>query len=356
MTKANRPLPYADSVETVPADEPDDIEQVVEALKLILARSQAKTGEFRADVHVKTHGYAQGELRVLPNLPDELAQGLFEQAGTYSTVVRFSNSAGQIQADVLPDGRGMAIKVRGVSGDMEAHAEENDLAQDFVMVNHPVFIARNVKDYLRLEQLLAQAEGSTLATVQEAVTGGEWNPLHWHWREMFAVAGVVGKVPAHVASNTYFSMAPIRFGKYVAKYRAKPVGDRHDTYLDLIKRLGSKADALRLALEETLRTQELLFEFQVQLRTSERTMPIEDPTVEWPESESPYRTVAHLLLPRQEIELFRQQDAYKNLSFNVWHALAVHRPLGGINRVRRQVYTLSSAWRRQQAGVKGAES
>ena len=81
-------------------------------------------------------------------------------------------------------------------------------------------------------------------------------------------------------------------------------------------------------------------------------MPIEDATVEWPESESPYRTVAHLLLPRQEIELLRQQDAYQNLSFNVWHALAAHRPLGGINRVRRRAYALSSAWRRQQAGVK----
>jgi hypothetical protein len=150
-------------------------------------------------------------------------------------------------------------------------------------------------------------------------------------------------------------MAPIRFGKYVAKYRAKPVGDRHDSYLDLVKRLGSQADAMRLALEETLRTQEVLFEFQVQLRTAEQTMPIEDATVEWPENESPYRTVAHLLLPRQEIELLRQQDAYQNLSFNVWHALAAHRPLGGINRVRRWAYALSTAWRRQQTGTKLAE-
>ncbi len=57
-------------------------------------------------------------------------------------------------------------------------------------------------------------------------------------------------------------------------------------------------------------------------------MPIEDATVEWPERESPYRTVAHLLLPRQMIALLMQQDAYRNLSFNVWHALAVHR--GGV--------------------------
>jgi hypothetical protein len=173
---------------------------------------------------------------------------------------------------------------------------------------------------------------------------------------MLTVARIAGQLPAHPASTTYFSMAPIRFGNYVAKYRAKPTGDRHDSYLELVQRLASQADAMRLAFEETLQTQEVLFEFQVQLRTSERTMPIEDAGVEWPESESPYRTVAHLLLPRQEIELLGQQDAYRNLSFNVWHALAAHRPLGGINRVRRWAYPISSAWRRRQVAVEIEET
>jgi hypothetical protein len=104
---------------------------------------------------------------------------------------------------------------------------------------------------------------------------------------------------------------------------------------------------MRRALEETLQTREVLFEFQVQLRTSATTMPIEDASVEWPETESPYRTVGHLLLPRQEILGLREQDAFKHLSFNVWQALAAHRPLGGINRVRRPAYALSSTWRRQ---------
>jgi hypothetical protein len=215
-----------------------------------------------------------------------------------------------------------------------------------------VFFARNVKDYVRLEQVLVQADDNSLATLQGVLTGGDWNPLHWHWREMLTAARIAGQLPAHAASNTYFSMAPIRFGDYVAKYRAKAAGDRLDSYLDLVQRLGSEADALRLALEEMLHTQEVLFEFQVQLRTSAQTMPIEDATVEWPESESPYRTVAHLLLPRQEIAALRQQSAYQNLAFNVWHALAAHRPLGGINRVRRWAYALSSAWRRQPPAAK----
>ena len=349
MCHFNPPLPYTDDVETVPTDEAEDIQRVVAALEQILARHQAKSGQFQADVHVKTQGYAEGEFRVLPNLPDELAQGLFAHAAVYSAVARFSNAAPQAQPDILPDGRGLALQVRGVPGDMVATDAAHGGTQDFVMINHPVFFARNVKDFLRFEQVLVQADDIPLATLQGALTAGAWNPLHWHWREMLTVARIAVQIPAHPASQTYFSMAPIRYGNSVAKYRAKPAGDRRDTYLDLMTRLATQSDALCGALEQTLRTQEVLFEFQVQLRTSAWTMPVEDASVEWPESESPFRTVAHLLLPRQEIDLLRRQQAYQNLAFNVWHAIAAHRPLGGINRVRRSVYPISAAWRRRQS-------
>ena len=353
MTTPNLPLPYADDVETIPPDEAEDIRSVIKSLEQILARTQAKSGQFQADVHVKTTGYVKGEFQVLPNLPDELSQGLFEHAATYPAVVRFSNAASQIQPDAMPDGRGMAIKLIGIEGGMalaDDHADDGGgLTQDFVMINHPVFFARNVKEYLRLEEVLAQAE-RPLDTLQGILTGGDRNPLHWHWRQALTVAQIAGHTPAHPASNTYFSMAPIRFGMHVAKYRAKPAGELHESYLNLVKTLAFHADAMRLALEATLRSQDVQFEFQVQLRTSERTMPIEDATIEWPESESPYRTVAHLWLPPQEIASVQRLDACKHLSFNVWHALAAHRPLGGINRVRRLAYPVSSAWRNHQAG------
>ena len=351
VTNARQLPPYTDEIETIPDDEADDIERVVQAMRLLLERHQARNGEFVADVHVKTHGYSEGEFRVLPNLPEELAQGLFAHDAVFNAVVRFSNAASKCQSDALPDGRGMAIKILGVTGEMLPTDEQSVPTQDFLMINHPVFFARNVKDFLRLERVLVQADDSPLATAQKALTGGDWNPLNWHWREVLSVAQIVGQLPSHPASNTYFSASPIRFGRYAAKYRTKPAGDRLDSYLDQVRRFGSDADAMRLALEETLRTQELLFEFQVQLRTSEQTMPIEDPTVEWPESESPYRTVAHLLLPRQEIALFQQQVEFQNLAFSVWHALAALRPLGGINRARRSAYPVSSAWRRQAVGI-----
>ena len=346
-------LPYSDDVEAIPSDEASDIQKVVLALKSILSRNHAKSGEFHADVHVKTHGYARGEFRILPNLPDELAQGLFVKDRTHSAIVRFSNSSSQSLPDAIPDGRGLAIKVLDVFGDMISIDKQQGPTQDFLMINHPAFFVRNVKDYLRLEQVLVQANGNSLATIEGAITGGDLNPVNWNWREVLTAVKIASHFPAHPAGNTYFSMAPIRFGRYVAKYRAKPAGDRIESYLNLIKGLTSQPDALRSALEETLRTQEVQFEFQVQLRTSEKTMPIEDASMEWPETESPFRTVGHLILPQQEINRLRYESEFRNLAFDVWHSLAAHRPLGGINRVRRAVYGVSSAWRLQARPVNG---
>jgi catalase len=235
-------------------------------------------------------------------LPAELAQGLFAQERTFTAVVRFSNSSSQSQPDFIPDGRGLAIKVLEVAGERLTSEVSGAPTQDFVMVNHPVFFAGNVKDFLRIEQVLAAAKDEKLTTAKDALTGGDWNPLHWHWREALTALQIAGHLPAHPASITYYSMAPIRFGNYVAKYRARPAGELPGSLLDLVTRLGKQPDALRQMLEETLRSQQLLFEFQVQLRTSENSMPVEDATIQWPESESPYRTVALLLLiPRQEI-------------------------------------------------------
>src|SRR5262245_20450233 len=248
------PIPYADNVEAPPGDEGDDIRQVIAALEKMLKSSRQRSGHFQGDVHVKVHGCATAEFRVLPNLPAELAQGVFAQERTFAAAVRFSNSASQTQADYVPDGRGMAIKLLEVAGERISSEINGAPTQDFVMVNHPVFIARNVKDFLRIEQILAEEKNEKLATVTEALTGGTWNPLHWHWREALTAIQILGHLPTHPASNTYFSMAPIRFGKFVAKYRAKPAGELSGSFVDLVTKLGKHPDALRLMLEETLRS------------------------------------------------------------------------------------------------------
>src|SRR5882724_4253683 len=100
MTSSPRdPIPYSDDVETIPADEAADIRDVIKAVQTILQRNHQQTGQRMSDVHAKDDGCARGEFRVLPNLPAELAQGLFGSERTFSAIVRFSNGAGQLQSD-----------------------------------------------------------------------------------------------------------------------------------------------------------------------------------------------------------------------------------------------------------------
>jgi hypothetical protein len=94
------------------------------------------------------------------------------------------------------------------------------------------------------------------------------------------------------------------------------------------------------------------WELRVQLNTDIETMPIEDPSVEWPESSSPYVTVARLRAGPQAAWSDALSHAIdEGMQFNPWHALAAHRPLGSVNRVRKAVYAMSRRFRAERNGV-----
>ncbi|MEZ6094541.1 MAG: hypothetical protein R3C03_09945 [Pirellulaceae bacterium] len=256
MATFNSAIPYSDTSESIPLDEAASISRIVEIVKTMLAEDLAENDKLRADVHVKTHGYVEGHLTVLPDLPTELAQGLFATPSQYAVVVRFSNSANRPMPDLVPDGRGMAIKVKNVVGEMVSVDPQGSPAQDFVLINHPVFFAANAQDFLRLEQVLEDSSHNPLHAAK-ALTGGVWNPIHWHWNEMLKAAGIVAKIPTHPAAANYFSMSPFRFGNYVAKFRVQPTTNIDKSWLEMLARLATKSDAMRLALEETLQHQSL---------------------------------------------------------------------------------------------------
>ena len=101
-------------------------------------------------------------------------------------------------------------------------------------------------------------------------------------------------------------------------------------------------DYLTQALARDLSTQEAIFDFKVQLQTDPVAMPVEDVSAEWDEYKSPPVTAATLRIPPQKVDgsgdLATRCEA---MSFNPWHALAEHRPMGGMNRLRKVVYQAS---------------
>jgi len=95
-------------------------------------------------------------------------------------------------------------------------------------------------------------------------------------------------------------------------------------------------------MSRTLREQEVWFDFMVQFQEHPETMPIEDSTIIWT---SPYVKLAKLRILQQDFAHEAQLAKGQNMSFNPWHSLSAHRPLGGPNRARRAIYASLSEFR-----------
>jgi hypothetical protein len=95
----------------------------------------------------------------------------------------------------------------------------------------------------------------------------------------------------------------------------------------------------------TLANREVELDFLLQTQTDPQRMPIEDASIEWPERLSPFVPVARITIPRQRFDSPEQLAFAGALSYNPWHAVADHRPLGNQNRARRLIYTQLSQLR-----------
>jgi hypothetical protein len=71
------------------------------------------------------------------------------------------------------------------------------------------------------------------------------------------------------------------------------------------------------------------------------------PATEWPEREARFYKVATIHIPRQTFDA-QERDAFgEKLSFNPWHALPEHKPLGITNRLRKVIYERIDLIRRE---------
>jgi hypothetical protein len=112
------------------------------------------------------------------------------------------------------------------------------------------------------------------------------------------------------------------------------------------------SNAFRDMVVEFFATNTAEYELRVQLCTDPTTMPIEDASVAWPESESPHIGVAKITYrPQYPASPQRTQFGDDVLSFNSWRGLAAHRPLGSINRLKKLVYEASSDYRHRVNNV-----
>ena len=292
------------------------------------------------DAHPKAHGCVLAEFRVESDLPPSLAQGVFTPGKTYPAYIRFSNGdPNPARPDAEGDARGMAIKLLDVPGQKILEDERDAQTQDFVMINHPVFMVDDPAHYLEL----AQATGSSdlFAKLRQFLALGLRGALN-------AAAMTSSKIASPLEAR-YWSQTAYRLGdpphKQAIKFSARPQGPATATIPD-----DPSPNFLRETLIRQLEAGEARFDFEVQPRSS-TSMSVEKATVEWKESEAKFFKVATITIPRQTFATPERDKLGEDLSFTPWHALPQHRPLGSINRTRRIVYQAISKLRHELNGT-----
>ena len=325
--------------ELIPAGESAMTQDIIQTAVRIVDQHREPTRYLR-DAHAKAHGCVKAELQVLPDLATDLRQGVFCEPGkTWQATVRLSNGNAYPQFDSIRDARGMAIKLLDVPGKQLLADQADRHEQDFVMFSHPNFFVSDVAEYR--QNVAAQADGKKIMAFFPG-----WDPRTWQVRHLFIALATLSPAPDSPTQTTYFSVSPYKFGAANAKFRVMPDPGSCPVYT-LPKQNQDLPNFLRTALNQQLSTDRVpaCFVLQIQRQNVNTYMPIEDTSIEWRESDAPFETVAKINVPAQDFDTPALNLQCDNQSFNPWFGLEAHRPIGGINRLRKAVYEAFSDYR-----------
>ena len=267
---------------------------------------------------------------VVEALPAELAVGLFAAPRSYPARLRFANATefDDREADL----RGLSIRVSEVAGATGVGGAS--LVQDFTLNNYPALFVGTPADFLGF--------------VEATANGRSWwfflNPFDSHLGSLLTVLRARSQ-PDSPFAERYFSTTPYRFGdgsdaavKYsVAACDAMGPNPKIDD-----------ENYLRDAIARNLEADEVCLSFLVQFQADPDEMPIEDASVVWSEERAPFKKVAEIRIREQEFQDEESLRSCEAMRFNPWNGLSAHRPLGGINRVRRDLYAELGRFRAEQ--------
>lgn len=300
-------------------------------IALLQAKMLRETPKFmQRDAHPKQHGLVKAIFKVADDLPLNLQHGVLVPGQSYDAWVRFSNQNAPVQSDTRKDIRGAAIKLMNVPGDKLDAQDGNTTSQDFVTISTPMFVTHNVEEFFYLIKALVTGKLALLLHFL-CYPRSAWNLFKSN------------KNYSSPLQTRYWSTTPYQLGpQQVVKYSLIP----HAGIATQIPR-DAGPDFLRETMVKQLRERDFGFDFCVQLQTDPDLMPVEDPGRRWPEHISPFVKVATLTIPPQTFDTPAQAAYGLRLSFNPWHSLAAHHPLGGINRARRVIYKSLSNFRHQ---------
>jgi len=303
--------------EQAPDDEAWVTARLIESIKNI-SRQRHPHGPVKRFNQARGLGCLDADFYVPEQADPKLRQGLFAHPGHYPARIRFANATQS--DDRKKDIHGMSIKVTGVPG--ETLWGEPGI-QDFILNSYPVLFAATPDEFLAF----------TRAMEKNRLWMFFVNPAHWG--ALWTVFRGRRKINNPLAIR-YWSTTPYRFGpepNIAVKYSVKPQSGGKSISGD-----AENKHRLTQAMKLHLDQQPARFDFMVQFQKNPAQMPIEDASVLWDETVSPFHKVASITIHDQPFDTDQAMQACELISFNPWQCLPEHRPLGGINRTRKAIY------------------
>ncbi len=288
-------------------------------------RAHYAPGGFQRAGNTKTHGVLRGEFTVRPDVPVEWRHGVLAEPRTFRAWVRFAGPGPASPPDIEEVGvLSIGVKLMGVPG--PKLLDDERFTQDFTGISAPTFTTPDVRENAKLQA--ASLRGTPLFYFI--------NPFDSHLLDGL-MQGLWARTQTSPLETPYWGCVPFLLGEGRAmQYSFRP----RLTTRSRVPRLPRRPPDhyLREAMAATLARQDVEFDFLIQIQTDAHRMPIEHASVRWPERLSRPVPVATLRLPRQTFDSPAQLAFAHNLSFNPWHTVAAHRPLGNQNRGRRRLY------------------
>ena len=297
-----------------------------------------KPGGFERGGNTKTQGIVRAELRVHDGLPAQLRRGIFATPRSYPAWVRFSGPGPYVTPDIDDVGfMSISVKLMDVPG--PKLMDEEKFTQDLFGVSPPTFVTPDVRANAQLQE----------NSVKNASLFYFLNFHRPHVLDL-VMQGLWIKTQTSPFEAPYFSCVPYLLGDGQAmQYSFWPTTNTRTPIPRLPRR--PPDDYLRDAMVAALSEGDVALELRLQLQTDPHLMPLENAAVLWPERLSPRVPVASLHIPQQNFTSPAQMAFAKRLSYNPWHSLAEHRPLGNQSRARRRIYLALSEYRHRMNAV-----
>jgi hypothetical protein len=327
--------------ERIQPNEEEHLQDIIDTFTAQL-RGLWKPGYFERGGNTKTHGIVRAELTVRDDLPESMRHGLFAEPRTYRAWVRFSGPGPYVTPDIDDVGfMSISVKVMGVPG--PKLLDDEKYTQDMFGVSTPTFVTPDTRSNAQLQHW----------SLKNAAPFYFMNPHDLHILDSIMQL-LWTKTQTSPLEGDYFSCVPYLLGQGQAMQYSFATRRKERTRVPRLPRRPPD-NYLRDAMVATLAKEDVEFDIRLQLQTDPFLMPIENNAVLWPTRLSPRVPAAVLRIPKQTFDSPDQLEFARVLSYNPWHSLPDHRPLGNQSRARKRMYYELSRLRQQMNAVEHYE-